>query len=150
MQHDHAYDHQLRFSESIRCMIDHETAIAAQRFNWILVVQAFLFQAAGSLQSHPVLIGVLAVLGIGTSVSMRREILFSYRATGQILQRWNQFKEACAPDQLAAMPPAWAGGKETKDTWMDYHWAADFLLPILFSIAWVVLFVVLVGEKFAH
>ncbi|MGB9458289.1 MAG: alpha-amylase family glycosyl hydrolase [Bryobacteraceae bacterium] len=127
----------LRYAEAIRNMINNETGMVANRMNWMFVLQGLLFTAAGNLQKHSLLIGVLAVLGIGVSVSIRREILFSERAIRQILDRWNRFKETRTPEQLAVMPPAFVGGESTEGSKLDHWLAARRLLPVLFTLSWL-------------
>ncbi|MGA8580483.1 MAG: hypothetical protein WB579_17490 [Bryobacteraceae bacterium] len=130
----------LRYAEAIRNMISNETGMVANRMNWMFVLQGLLFSAAGSLQSnqsHRLLIPVIAVLGIGVAVSIRREILFSERAIKEILGRWNDFKNTRTAEQRADMPPAFAGGESTEGSRWDHWLAARRLLPLLFTLSWL-------------
>jgi len=138
----------LRYAEAIRNMINNETGMVANRMNWMFVLQGLLFTAAGNLQQHPSLIAVLAILGIGVSVSIRREILFSERAIGEILVRWNTFKETRTPEQRAVMPPAFVGGTGTEGSKLDHWLAARRLLPILFNFSWLALAAVFAVKVF--
>lgn len=137
------YEIELRYADAIRTMINNETALVVSRMNWMIVAQGLLFSATGALQAHRLLIGVLAAIGICFALSMRRELKFSERAIAEILKRWDDFKETRTPDQLAAMPPAFAGGR-AEVSWSDRALASRRMLPVLLCVSWLAVAVVLI------
>jgi hypothetical protein len=138
------FELELRYSDAIRTMIDNETTLVSNRMNWMLVLQGFLFASTAQLAPYPLLVGMLAILGIGISISIYREFKFSERAIGEILDRWNTFKATRTPEQLAAMPPAFAGGKVERSKW-DRILSARRLLPFLLTFTWILIAVVLIS-----
>lgn len=135
------YELEHRYADAIRAMLRNEDTMVANRMNWMLGFQGFLFAAASQVKSQPLLIGLLAFLGIGVSLSMIHEFTFSTRATEEILCRWNVFKARLTDEGLAAMPPAFAGGNVWQ-TWWDKKLAAPVLLPRMLAFTWVIVAII--------
>jgi hypothetical protein len=63
-----SYDHELRYSDAIRTMLNSETTLVSNRMNWMILLQALLFTAASNFSATPTVVAMLAALGIGVSI----------------------------------------------------------------------------------
>jgi hypothetical protein len=121
-----------------RDQIVHEDNLINNRTNWLLAAQGLLFAALGVLIKTPeggavsskvkLLMNVIPAVGISVTIFTFLSVLGAAMAMCDIKEKW-------AEQRIDAnLPPL-----QCKDTPRRLGFAAAFLIPVIFIVAWLVI-----------
>lgn len=131
------------FGFATRDLIKHEGMLLSNRVNWLFAIQAGLFIVLKEWFQKNLTISLIicfigAILGVSTYIGVNMAI----EAQKSLEKAW---VEKCRDYSLSSedLPPI-VGRPATKPLWRQENLAPWLLIPIVFTIAWLVISIVLV------
>lgn len=135
---DDQFEQTRDYLDSIRTMIQHENDLTNSRFNWLLVGEGIFFTAAASFWGeHPLMLIVVALVGIVSAVSIYYSLELCARARNHFRKLAKNKAQAFSDDESAFAPVV---GDDP--TIRGYSFLNPWkLVPQCVVIAWVILII---------
>lgn len=123
-----------KYAEITRAMIFNENQIINYRMSWLMTLQGLLFAALGfswDKANAKGLVGILAGIGILSSIGLLFDLSFANVAIRRLLDSWENYKDSTysGPDVIG-LPP------HPRVPWPLSIW---LILPIVFTSAWSII-----------